>query len=463
MNNKSFRAERHDFIDRMIREIHSMPINQVIETRVPLPRRSGQSFQGICPFHRASHYGAFQVTPSKGIWKCFACGDGFAGDAIKFVSLYDGINWLDAVFKIAEEFNLASVDELQRYSKGNNAAESKRLERQYQPKAKTNKVQRADVKICDMAYDILADMSPLTDEQRTYLKEVRQLPEERFVDYFNFPSNWKLKDKIVEACLKAGIDTDDLLRVPGFYFDKKRDCISFGGCKGIGIKIHNAFLQTTGIQIRRMELKDGQSRYTWLSSSFALDEPDKYSGGASCGSQKDVLFPYASAGNNGNVCITEGRFKSERIVSTGNMCISVQGVSTWRGIENTVRDIEKTHWVKQFFVMFDADMFLNKGVFTHSLNMAKALARQFPDKPVSYIVWPEELGKGIDDLLIAGNGRYLKKMSVDDVEKKYNKVYDGVLKAFGVNDIKEVPDERLKIFEGTLLHRMEKEMLGYEG
>lgn len=453
----NFYEEKKEFIERIVDEIHQIPMNQIIETRVPLPKKSGNSYLGICPFHRASHYGAFVVTPSKGIWKCFACGDGFAGDAIKFVSLYDGINWLDAAFKIAGEQGLASFEELQRYSKGNSAKEAKRLEKKYQPQEKNTVKKVAQVGICDLAYDVLADMSPLTEMQKKYLREERRLPEYRLSDYFNFPSNWKLKDKIVQTIINVGVAPDVLVYVPGFYFDKKREKISFGGCKGIGIKIHNAFLQTTGIQIRRMDLKEGQSRYTWLSSSFAVDNTEEYSGGASCGSQKDVLYP--SVNNNGNLCITEGRFKSERIVASGNMSISVQGVSAWRGIDKTVRDIEKTHWVKQFFVMFDADMFINKGVFDHSLSLAKMLQKNFPGTPVSYVVWPEEKGKGIDDLLIAGNGRYLKKKSVEETETKYNKVYSQVLSMFGVTSVKEVPDSDLERFESTLLHGMENAIL----
>ena len=453
----NFNQERNEFITRMIDEIHRIPMNQIIETRVPLPKKSGGSYLGICPFHRASHYGAFVVTPEKGIWKCFACGDGFAGDAIKFVALYDGINWLDAAFKIAGEQGLASFDEIQKYSKGNSAKEAKKLEKRYQPNENREARKVAPVKICDLAYDVLADMSPLTDTQKKYLREERQLPEDRMSDYFNFPSNWKLKDKTVKAIIDSGVSPDDLVYVPGFYFDKKKEKISFGGCKGIGIKIHNAYLQTTGIQIRRMELKENQSRYTWLSSSFALNKPEEYSGGASCGSQKDVLFP--SSDNNGNVCITEGRFKSERIIASGNMSISVQGVSTWRGIDKTIRDIEKTHWINQFFVMFDADMFMNKGVFDHSLNMARSLQKNFPDTPVSYIVWPEEKGKGIDDLLIAGNARYLRKKSVNKIESDYNKCYSKVLSMFSVSSIKDVPDDDLARFESTLLHQMESVIL----
>ena len=45
-------------------------------------KKQGSVYVGICPFHQ-DHKPSMRVTPSMGIYKCFACGAG--GDVFKFV------------------------------------------------------------------------------------------------------------------------------------------------------------------------------------------------------------------------------------------------------------------------------------------------------------------------------------------------------------------------------------------
>lgn len=54
----------------------------------------GATWQGRCPFHEDSTT-SLAVTPAKGLWQCFGCGA--AGDAIRFVELRDGCNFVEAV------------------------------------------------------------------------------------------------------------------------------------------------------------------------------------------------------------------------------------------------------------------------------------------------------------------------------------------------------------------------------
>ncbi|HEY0897340.1 MAG TPA: CHC2 zinc finger domain-containing protein, partial [Sphingobacteriaceae bacterium] len=56
-------------------------IEEVVGDFVHLKKR-GASLIGNCPFHNEKTP-SFNVSPSKGIYKCFGCGKG--GDAVRFI------------------------------------------------------------------------------------------------------------------------------------------------------------------------------------------------------------------------------------------------------------------------------------------------------------------------------------------------------------------------------------------
>ncbi|MFN3472250.1 MAG: CHC2 zinc finger domain-containing protein, partial [Aquificaceae bacterium] len=72
-------------------------IVDVISSYIEL-KRVGNNYAARCPFH-PDDTPSFYVSPSKGIFKCFGCGVG--GDAIKFVSMYENIDYWEAVEKLA--------------------------------------------------------------------------------------------------------------------------------------------------------------------------------------------------------------------------------------------------------------------------------------------------------------------------------------------------------------------------
>ena len=61
-------------------------------------RKAGNAYKGLCPFHD-ERSPSFHVTPSRGMWYCFGCGEG--GDAVKFVMRLDGLSFQDAVRSLA--------------------------------------------------------------------------------------------------------------------------------------------------------------------------------------------------------------------------------------------------------------------------------------------------------------------------------------------------------------------------
>jgi DNA primase len=79
-----------------------LDIVQVVQERMPL-RRSGVEWKGLCPFH-GEKTPSFGVNGDKGVFHCFGCGVG--GDVIKFVELYDKVNFTEAVRLLASRAGL---------------------------------------------------------------------------------------------------------------------------------------------------------------------------------------------------------------------------------------------------------------------------------------------------------------------------------------------------------------------
>jgi DNA primase len=73
-------------------------IVDVIGSYLPL-KRAGGNFRALCPFHREKSP-SFNVNPHHQIFKCFGCGKG--GDVFTFVKEYEGIQFMDAVRRLAE-------------------------------------------------------------------------------------------------------------------------------------------------------------------------------------------------------------------------------------------------------------------------------------------------------------------------------------------------------------------------
>ncbi len=65
--------------------------------------RAGTNFKANCPFH-SDKTPSFYVSPSKQIFKCFGCGAG--GDAIKFVSLYENLSYLESARHLARKYGI---------------------------------------------------------------------------------------------------------------------------------------------------------------------------------------------------------------------------------------------------------------------------------------------------------------------------------------------------------------------
>jgi DNA primase len=74
-------------------------IEDVVGAVVTLRSAGGGNLKGLCPFHD-ERTPSFNVTPSKGLYYCFGCGEG--GDAIDFVEKTQHVNFVEALEYLAD-------------------------------------------------------------------------------------------------------------------------------------------------------------------------------------------------------------------------------------------------------------------------------------------------------------------------------------------------------------------------
>lgn len=102
------------FSDSTLNEIRSRcDIVDVIGRYVSL-KKSGQGYQGLCPFHNEKTP-SFHVHPGKQVYRCFgSCSKG--GNVFTFLMEHDGLSFPEAVRKLADEVGV-KIEEEPRFSR----------------------------------------------------------------------------------------------------------------------------------------------------------------------------------------------------------------------------------------------------------------------------------------------------------------------------------------------------------
>ncbi len=79
-----------------------LDILEIVQTKVVLKKR-GANYWGCCPFHEEKTP-SFCVSPQKGIFKCFGCGEG--GDAISFLMKINNQSFNEVIKDLAMKFGI---------------------------------------------------------------------------------------------------------------------------------------------------------------------------------------------------------------------------------------------------------------------------------------------------------------------------------------------------------------------
>jgi DNA primase len=103
--------------------VNAADIVDVIGERIDL-RRSGANHKAACPFHDEKT-ASFMVSHAKQIFKCFGCG--VAGDSIKFLMLYENLNYPDAIRLLAGRYGI-EIKETFSYQNNHNKTDDDKKE-----------------------------------------------------------------------------------------------------------------------------------------------------------------------------------------------------------------------------------------------------------------------------------------------------------------------------------------------
>ena len=85
----------------------TVKIEEVVGDFVTLKKR-GVNLLGLCPFHNEKTP-SFTVSPSKGIYKCFGCGEG--GNSVSFLMDKEHYSYPEALKYLARKYNIDIIEE----------------------------------------------------------------------------------------------------------------------------------------------------------------------------------------------------------------------------------------------------------------------------------------------------------------------------------------------------------------
>lgn len=92
--------------DTVFKILDTARVEEVVGDFVTLKRR-GANFTACCPFHNEKTP-SFYVSPAKGIYKCFGCGE--SGTAVGFIMKHENLSYVEALKYLAKKYNIEVVE-----------------------------------------------------------------------------------------------------------------------------------------------------------------------------------------------------------------------------------------------------------------------------------------------------------------------------------------------------------------
>ncbi|MBN8505178.1 MAG: DNA primase [Burkholderiales bacterium] len=107
-----------EFVQQLLSRID---IAEVVGAHVEL-RKTGGNLLGLCPFH-GEKSPSFTVSPSKQFYHCFGCGA--HGDALRFITEYQGLGFVEAVQELARRVGMEVPSDPRSAAQREQAAQAK--------------------------------------------------------------------------------------------------------------------------------------------------------------------------------------------------------------------------------------------------------------------------------------------------------------------------------------------------
>lgn len=405
----------------------TVPIDEVIRPYLPLKYGGGRAL-ALCPFHNDRRLGSFVVSPAIGRFKCFACG--VSGDGVSFVSRVDNRSPLEAAVSICESHRLIDSDHAQRLREKINRSKARfnpyekvaKVDADCRPKRKIHPKGTAE-HLHRVYQCFVSAAEPLTPEFRAYLLDVRDVQEEELSGYFTFPS--RAEGRIFWARFRAALREEfgkeagreselNVLRgVPGFFWKEGRPRFCLPEHASLGIVVRDRNYHISGIQMRAMVDSGDGLRYKFLSSGFADGVANPaITDGCSCGYVEDVVRPTGRW--NKAIALTEGRFKAAALARLGFLAVNMHSISNWAPATQVALEVAAICRCRKFVLAYDAEK-ENPAVMSSAVHAWSKLHAEAPieNSLIEFAQWDPKYGKGIDDVIHAGNRNQISRVSIE--------------------------------------------------
>jgi DNA primase len=159
-------------IDKFTLIKDSIPLVQAIEYYGLHPIKKGKYYWIKCPFHNDKN-------PSLAIYEdsfhCFGCGA--HGDVIDFVARYFNLEPLEAVYRLAEDFNVPLPEEKRLTKK-----EKKKIQQRIKQKQEEDKLYNDFLKAVDETYDYLCELNHLYTKIKQVINDPKDLELPEFAE-----------------------------------------------------------------------------------------------------------------------------------------------------------------------------------------------------------------------------------------------------------------------------------------
>lgn len=301
---------------------NKIDLKDYIEYRGIELKKNGKGYIGLCPFHNDKNP-SLSVTPERQLWQCFGCGEG--GDIIKFVELFDKIDFKKAYEKLTGSGPKQSPEAL----KINSSVKNEK-----QKPALTAKLQKIFNRVIEFYHTTFTE-SP---EPKDYLLRRGIDNNTLFSDYKTGCSNGTLLN-----VLPNDGDIIDQLKEIGILNDKGTEF--FYGC--VTFPLYDPGGNPAGMYGRRINFKGADHLY--LSG------------------KRDGLFNWQTVKTHKEIILTESIIDSLTLINAGiKNTVPCYGTN---GLTDAHLNLFALHETEKVFICFDSDEAGRKGSESAALKL----------------------------------------------------------------------------------------------